>query len=394
MSGKNILLMLGFVFCSNIWSTGITFTFANNEFTENDTYFEFDIMVAANTNGTLLGDTQAYINYAYDAFGFSVVNNGKLTLTKGEIVEGEFGSGLDLYSIISVLDNTSTRFAFNIDYSFDEPPLSFPDSANAISTSPVQLVHVKLEITDQDASTGISFQQNLMQGEQYDSSNNAYSPVVANDIMDTSLPITLNLFYTEFSDDQALIFWTTQSEINNLYWNLYRSVSLNPGQSIQINSAPIEGAGTSTQPTDYTYEDQGLQDYIYDNDIQGLNTFYYWLESVSYSGESIIFGPVALDLTYDQKLIPPHFSALTTSLGMNHPNPFNPITSIEFFIDDSDRGTLEIFNYMGERIVKRNYSAGYHVFNWDARKFPSGLYFYRLSTLGKYFQVRKMLLFK
>ncbi|MCH7879359.1 MAG: T9SS type A sorting domain-containing protein, partial [candidate division Zixibacteria bacterium] len=83
-------------------------------------------------------------------------------------------------------------------------------------------------------------------------------------------------------------------------------------------------------------------------------------------------------------------------LNQNYPNPFNPSTTIGFSLPARSTATLEIYNVLGqsvERLHSGVLPAGDHKFSWDASKFPSGVYFYRLkSALGV--QTKKMLLVK
>lgn len=83
-------------------------------------------------------------------------------------------------------------------------------------------------------------------------------------------------------------------------------------------------------------------------------------------------------------------------LYQNYPNPFNPGTTIEFNIPAKTFVSLKIFNLLGEEIatlVENEIAAGNHRFHWDSKKTASGIYFYRLETLG-YVANRKMILLR
>lgn len=80
----------------------------------------------------------------------------------------------------------------------------------------------------------------------------------------------------------------------------------------------------------------------------------------------------------------------------NHPNPFNPSTTISFSIPESERVTLSIFNITGQKIAELHdgvMAAGKHSIIWNASSMPSGTYFYRL-TAGSYSAKNKMMLVK
>lgn len=84
------------------------------------------------------------------------------------------------------------------------------------------------------------------------------------------------------------------------------------------------------------------------------------------------------------------------ALDQNYPNPFNPETEIRFQIPEDGRVRLRVFNVAGqevERLVDGDLSAGLHTARWDARRFASGAYYYRLEAAG-FADVKKMLLVK
>ncbi len=84
------------------------------------------------------------------------------------------------------------------------------------------------------------------------------------------------------------------------------------------------------------------------------------------------------------------------ALLQNHPNPFNPATSIEFALPTASQWTLSIYNLIGQKITEfRDHSeAGYVTIQWDASRMPSGLYFYRLEAGSNFVASKKMILLK
>jgi len=82
-------------------------------------------------------------------------------------------------------------------------------------------------------------------------------------------------------------------------------------------------------------------------------------------------------------------------LEQNHPNPFNPVTRIEFRLPHQTTVHVDIFNSLGRRVatpVDCELPAGQHAITWDARDLPSGVYFYRLRTPGQELTRRMLLL--
>ncbi len=84
------------------------------------------------------------------------------------------------------------------------------------------------------------------------------------------------------------------------------------------------------------------------------------------------------------------------TLYQNFPNPFNPITTIEFDLPKTSEVTLKIFNILGEEVttlVSGKLSTGTHTYDWNASHLASGVYLYQLES-GKYVITRKMMLMK
>ncbi|NMC44544.1 MAG: T9SS type A sorting domain-containing protein [candidate division Zixibacteria bacterium] len=88
-------------------------------------------------------------------------------------------------------------------------------------------------------------------------------------------------------------------------------------------------------------------------------------------------------------------------LSQNHPNPFNPTTTIRFGLPKAGKVRLEVLNILGQTVrtlVDQDLAAGYHSVIWngddgEGRGVASGIYFYRLRADG-FTQSRKMVLLK
>jgi len=84
------------------------------------------------------------------------------------------------------------------------------------------------------------------------------------------------------------------------------------------------------------------------------------------------------------------------SLDQNYPNPFNPSTIISYSIKNEGSVKLDIYNVLGElvtNLVNDIQKAGKYKIEWNASKFPSGIYFCKLRS-GDFTQTRKMILIK
>jgi uncharacterized protein (DUF362 family) len=84
------------------------------------------------------------------------------------------------------------------------------------------------------------------------------------------------------------------------------------------------------------------------------------------------------------------------ALSQNFPNPFNPTTTIQYYVPRAGSVRLEVFDMRGVRVatlVDGAVFAGDHVTVWNASAMPSSTYYLRLSHDG-YSLVRKLLLIR
>ncbi|MFC1508469.1 N-acetylmuramoyl-L-alanine amidase [Candidatus Omnitrophota bacterium] len=87
---------------------------------------------------------------------------------------------------------------------------------------------------------------------------------------------------------------------------------------------------------------------------------------------------------------------LLFKLAQNHPNPFNPLTIIDFTLEHEARVRLNVFNASGQivaTLVNGSLSGGSHTVVWNASGQSSGVYFYRIETDG-FSETKRMLLLK
>jgi hypothetical protein len=83
-------------------------------------------------------------------------------------------------------------------------------------------------------------------------------------------------------------------------------------------------------------------------------------------------------------------------LSQNYPNPFNPTTNFEFRVASSGPVRLTVYDAIGKEIdviVNENLKAGTYKADWNASKYPSGVYFYQLAA-GDFKETKKMILVK
>ena len=83
-------------------------------------------------------------------------------------------------------------------------------------------------------------------------------------------------------------------------------------------------------------------------------------------------------------------------LEQNYPNPFNPSTRIRYQLPENRYVSLKIYDVQGNLVatlVDKDMDAGYHVVEWTASGFASGVYFYRIKS-GSFVATKRLLLLK
>ena len=230
---------------------------------------------------------------------------------------------------------------------------------------------------------------------------NGFYYTLASTSADNSLPVTLSSFTVQFLDNAPILCWVTQSETNNAGWNIYRgetseALSNEEAYLLNLSLGLIPGAGTTSEPTDYSFEDVFP---VY----QG-NTYFYWLESMDYSGETELYGPISLTIPEDEWQNP-NSPEIPKPYGLhqNYPNPFNPNTEISFMMKENCIGELSIFNIKGQKIktIFNNSSISRDeliISIWNGKdesgiEVSTGVYLYELKT-NKEIYLKRMLLIK
>ena len=218
---------------------------------------------------------------------------------------------------------------------------------------------------------------------------------------DYSLPVELSVFTAQYLNNVPTLYWQTQSETNNAGWNIYRgetneALSNEEAFLLNLSLGLIPGAGTTSEPTEYSFEDLFP--------VYAGNTYFYWLESVDYSGETELHGPISLTIPEDE-WENPNSPEIPKPYGLhqNYPNPFNPNTEISFMMKESCIGELSIFNIKGQKIktIFTNSSIPRDeliISIWNGKdesekEVSSGVYLYELKT-NKEIYLKRMLLIK
>ncbi len=211
---------------------------------------------------------------------------------------------------------------------------------------------------------------------------------------DPTLPVVLSIFTAQYFNNTPTIHWSTQSETDNMGWFVYRNIE-NDFSSSDVISDMIEGHGTTTQQQFYTYEDD-----IEDPEVG--DTYYYWLESVDYSGIINHYDRVAILVIPDTHGSNNNLVPVPERFGLfqNEPNPVISTTRISFNLPETAKVELTIYNLKGQ-IVKKLYSGitSKHTVMWDGKdeqgnELENGVYLYTLIINEKTKIIKKLVLMK
>lgn len=83
-------------------------------------------------------------------------------------------------------------------------------------------------------------------------------------------------------------------------------------------------------------------------------------------------------------------------LSQNHPNPFNPTTTINYQLPEDSYVLIKVFDMLGRDVatlVDEYKTTGYHTMQFDGSKISSGVYIYKMVA-GKFVSTKKFSLMK
>ena len=205
---------------------------------------------------------------------------------------------------------------------------------------------------------------------------------------DGTLPVELTSFeLLETRNDGITLQWITESEINNLGFNLDRKTPITDWSQIAsyVTHPALQGQGSVSHQTIYTFTD---------NTVQENESYDYRLSDVDYYGNveyhSLQLMGVSSSNTPEQFILYP-----------NYPNPFNPVTTIRYDLSEESFVDITIYDMLGNvvnNLVKTNQSSGYKSIQWDATNnqgepVSAGVYLYKIQA-GDFADTKKMILLK
>ncbi len=197
----------------------------------------------------------------------------------------------------------------------------------------------------------------------YDKHGNSSPPALLKP--DQVVATLLRLYSSIRAEDGILVEWKL-SEIDN-------------GASFRVIRVETK-SGSRQLLSDSAIEREGLAFSLLDRNAEPGGTYRYMVE---YSR-----GLEWVRLFETEEVSMP---SMETALFQNHPNPFNPSTTIRYYLPESGRVTIDIVNVSGRRIrrlVDDDKQGGYHRATWDGtdragHQVSSGVYFYIMRSDSK-----------
>jgi uncharacterized membrane protein len=198
-----------------------------------------------------------------------------------------------------------------------------------------------------------------------------------NFVIEETIPVELISFTAQRIDAGVELIWKTATETNNSGFNVERSKD----EENFINIGFVSGKGTTTELTSYNYLDTEIE----------TGKYYYRLKQTDYDGTSKYLNVVLVDVG-----LPKQFE-----LSQNHPNPFNPSTTIKFQLPVDANVRIDLFNSIGQKVdelLNSDLSGGVHELTFQGSKLSSGIYYYTMSAIGKdgknFSSTKKMIMMK
>jgi len=207
--------------------------------------------------------------------------------------------------------------------------------------------------------------------------------------------VVLSTFTAQYMKNKPTLYWETQSEQDNVGWNIYRNSNSDFSSSTKINPELIPGHGNTSEPNYYNYFDNC-------DSLTQNTTYSYWLESIDLSGKTHVYNNVA------NVTIPHPGQNQGYSLPQNYelktaPNPMYNNTNFRFTLDQDAFVEIYVYDIRGKLLkklprvfVEKNET---EQLPWNGRDangngLSSGIYLYKFNANGKTIATKKLIMMK
>jgi hypothetical protein len=291
-------------------------------------------------------------------------------------------------------------FSIHIDNSFDHP---LPDPNRAVNKQwkitktggPGSTATVTLQWTAADEAAGFNRTGSIYVGhyngtqwEQFpatftDLGNGAYSATATGFTSfspfgvgnDGALPIQMaGSTANVLRGNDVEVTWKTISETNNFGFEIFRK---RDSENEWTKIGFVTGHGTTLAPQSYSFVDHSVP----------FGKYSYQIKQIDLDGTSETFP--AMNVTVG---VTPEKAVL----GQNFPNPFNPSTTINFAVPMTGHVEVRVYSVLGQEVATlfNGTAEGgrIHTAQFNASNLSSGLYFYTLTSDGKTYTKRMLLM--
>lgn len=185
----------------------------------------------------------------------------------------------------------------------------------------------------------------------------------------STLPVSLINFSATPGTNSVALRWSTSSEINNLGFEVQRSIN---GTAGWTTIGFVNGAGNSNTILHYSYLDENLS----------ARRYYYRLKQIDID-QRFEYSPIVsavIDGNND------------FALEQNYPNPFRNETVIKFTLPQRAKVNLSLYDMNGRLVrvlLNESKESGTHAITFHQGSLTSGLYYYTLKT-GELTAVKKL----
>lgn len=188
----------------------------------------------------------------------------------------------------------------------------------------------------------------------------------------TLTPVELSAFTASVEGNSVMLKWTTVTENNNRGFEIERKTN-----GFWTTAGFVYGKGTTAVIQNYSFADKNLM----------AGKYSYRLKQIDYNGtDTYYYLPGEIEIG----------KSVNYALEQNHPNPFNPVTAINYHIPNDGKVTLAVYNSLGQIVkvlVDEVKQPGSYTVQFDAGNLSSGVYFYTLTS-GNFKASKKLIIMK
>jgi hypothetical protein len=374
--------------------------------TDNSSAHNVSDTAVASVNTYISGTYLSYDNGAADAVSTFASSGGN----SGSAVKISVGSNANLVSALirnySDSNHSNNQMLFHVwgDDGTGKPgsdlitPFLVTPAATLTNPYPMTVIDLRpyasqlsglsgniyIGFTVPSGSVNIISSNTVTGNRSYSYNGSAWSAVTTDDYEmraiindNTAFPVEITSFTARTMDAGIQLNWTTATEVNNYGFEIEKKLVSN-----WLKIGFVAGHGNSNSPKSYSYTD---------NDVSNGSELQYRLKQIDDNGSFEYSNPVSITL-----------STVKFGLSQNFPNPFNPTTSIRYYVSKNSFVTLTVYDILGKQIetlVNGIKGTGSYDVNFNGSNLPSGIYLYRIvltPTDGSegFSAVKKLMLLK